>query len=113
MAPTSVGKPTGKPNSEEMLPSYSEALHYCLVVEQDLSPPPYSPLPRMSPRKQTQLTSPLQQPPPYYDVDPVRAAALALKGDRIKRIYHGKTAPSSPQFSPNGRFHKLRVSLRR
>lgn len=90
-------------SSYQKLPSYSEALRSRIVPQPAVPPPPYSPKPCVSPRKVTQ-TTPVSELPPYYDVDPVRAAAVAMS--------RGVPKGGLLKTAPKNRSHRLKLTLR-
>lgn len=96
--------PKAKPKpSDEKLPSYTEALHSRLTSQPAGLPPPYSLKPYISHHRIIH-TPPITELPPYWDVDPVRAAAIAMNGGTSKRK-HVKNPPKN-------RSHRLNMTLR-
>jgi len=95
-------KARAKPR-DEILPSYSDAVRSPLIPQPHVTLPAYSPKPYIACCKIIQ-TPPARELPPYYDIDPVRAAAVAMsscasKGRPLKK-------------PPKNRSFKLRVTLR-
>lgn len=105
----------------EELPSYTEVSRSRSGFETpDIPPPPYSrkvraPPPkvirklRTPPLKVARNNPPASELPPYYDVDPVIAAARALQNSIAGRKPVNENA--QPAFAPKAR-HKLKSTLR-